>query len=389
MSFQYCTGDVKHGSFGPTLGVDAHQLPVKVRLNRADIFRWQKCYKHWQHATKGSVGPFCLNTMGRRAYSRGPGPGAVPRLPLCRAWPIFLLAVFLGQHVAAQSDSLAAQQAAALYTLKTMIDPSNVLADWTLPASNACGFTGVTCNANSEVMSLNLAGKKLGTSLPQSSSDYSSLTTLILLDLSNNGFTGSVPPIGQLTSLQTLELEGNSFTGPLPQLAGFASLTVVNFQENQLTGTLPDSWSADTALQSIIVADNKITGSLPSSWSQLSSLVNLDLRSNDLSGPVPDSWRGSAAPGVLPTTGMKSLTTLAFGANQPLCSQGTGSFIPASTPSPSPAAAARPRRHRLPLHLRLSQEALLLALLLAPLLGNQAVPQLWPALHPLHMPLRL
>ena len=52
------------------------------------------------------------------------------------------------------ADSLAAQQAAALYTLKTIIDPSNVLADWTLPASNACGFTGVTCNANSEVMSL-------------------------------------------------------------------------------------------------------------------------------------------------------------------------------------------------------------------------------------------
>ena len=83
-----------------------------------------------------------------------------------------------------------------------------------------------------------LAGKKLGTSLPQSSADYSSLTSLILLDLSNNDFTGSVPPIGQLTSLQTLELEGNSFTGPLPQLAGFASLTVVNFQENQLTGEL-------------------------------------------------------------------------------------------------------------------------------------------------------
>ena len=30
------------------------------------VCRWQKCYKHWQHATKGSVGPFCLNTMGRR-----------------------------------------------------------------------------------------------------------------------------------------------------------------------------------------------------------------------------------------------------------------------------------------------------------------------------------
>ena len=77
-----------------------------------------------------------------------------------------------------------------------------------------------------------------------------------------------------------------------------------------LAGTLPSSWSADTKLQSIIVALNQLTGTLPSSWSQLSNLVNLDVRSNTLSGPVPDSWRGSAAPGVLPTSGMTSLTTL-------------------------------------------------------------------------------
>ena len=77
-----------------------------------------------------------------------------------------------------------------------------------------------------------------------------------------------------------------------------------------LAGTLPSSWSTDTKLQSIIVALNKVTGTLPDSWSQLSSLVNLDVRSNDLSGPVPSSWRGSAAPGVLPTSGMTSLVTL-------------------------------------------------------------------------------
>jgi len=105
---------------------------------------------------------------------------------------------------------------------------------------------------------MNLAGKKLGTSLPQSSSYYSSLTTLILLDLSNNDFSGSVPPIGQLTSLQTLELEGNSFTGPLPQLAGFASLTVVNFQENQLTGELWPGLTLPTVITCFTPLKHKI-----------------------------------------------------------------------------------------------------------------------------------
>ncbi len=41
-----------------------------------------------------------------QAFSTGPGPGAVPHVPLRRALPIFLLAVFLGQHVAAQSGEL-------------------------------------------------------------------------------------------------------------------------------------------------------------------------------------------------------------------------------------------------------------------------------------------
>ncbi len=41
-----------------------------------------------------------------QAYSTGPGPGAIPHVPLRRALPIFLLAVFLGQNVAAQSGEL-------------------------------------------------------------------------------------------------------------------------------------------------------------------------------------------------------------------------------------------------------------------------------------------
>ena len=76
----------------------------------------------------------------------------------------------------------------------------------------------------------------LGTALSQDASLFSSFSTLTLLDLSYNDFSGAVPPLQQLTSLQTLQLQGNQFTGPLPQLAGFNSLTVANFQQNQLTG---------------------------------------------------------------------------------------------------------------------------------------------------------
>ncbi len=129
------------------------------------------------------------------------------------------------------------------------------------------------------------------------------------LDLQRHCLASKLPDAPAVTALHSKSVADEQVIATLgctQEALGQAELFPVLFT----AGTLPDSWSADTALQSIIVANNKITGTLPSSWSQLSSLVNLDLRSNDLSGPVPDSWRGSAAPGVLPTTGMKSLTTL-------------------------------------------------------------------------------
>ena len=60
----------------------------------------------------------------------------------------------------------------------------------------------------------------LKTPSPRMHHDYTSLSTLTLLDLSSNHLTGALPPIGSLTGLQTLELMENSLTGPLPDLAG-------------------------------------------------------------------------------------------------------------------------------------------------------------------------
>ena len=80
--------------------------------------------------------------------------------------------------------------------------------------------------------------------------------------------------------------------------------------ESVCVGPLPSSWSEDTNLQTIIVAQNKLTGSLPEVWSQLHNLVNLDVTWNELLGPLPSSWRGSAPPGVFPASGMTSLVTL-------------------------------------------------------------------------------
>lgn len=49
---------------------------------------------------------------------------------------------------------LASQQAAALFKIKGVIDPSNQLSNWQGGASNACSFSGVTCNDAQEVTEL-------------------------------------------------------------------------------------------------------------------------------------------------------------------------------------------------------------------------------------------
>lgn len=96
----------------------------------------------------------------------------------------------------------------------------------------------------------NLAGKALGGSLPSDSSIYAPLSsTLVLLELSNNGLCGNVPSaLDQLTALQTLELHDNQFSGPLPDLNGLMQMTVVNFASNQLTG---DSVGHSSACQGV------------------------------------------------------------------------------------------------------------------------------------------
>ena len=49
---------------------------------------------------------------------------------------------------------LPSQQAAALYKIKQSLDPRNQLSDWQAGASNACSFSGVTCNDAQEVTEL-------------------------------------------------------------------------------------------------------------------------------------------------------------------------------------------------------------------------------------------
>ncbi|KAI3704307.1 hypothetical protein L1987_74523 [Smallanthus sonchifolius] len=128
------------------------------------------------------------------------------------------------------------------------------------------------------------------------------------VDLSRNGFSGSIPKINS-TSLTTLNLSSNELSGPLPQSLGNCQivdlsnnllsddvsvsqkwespLQVLDLSSNKLMGNLPNITSYFKGLVSLNLGNNSLTGSVPPSLISSPNLVFLDLRRNELDGPIP------------------------------------------------------------------------------------------------------
>ncbi|KAJ7968205.1 Receptor-like protein [Quillaja saponaria] len=103
-------------------------------------------------------------------------------------------------------------------------------------------------------------------------------------DISNNSLTGEISPlICNMSSLQVLDLSDNSFGGSIPHcLFNFSSsLKVMNLKSNNLQGCIPQSWTKVNNLMVINLSQNKLQA--------LPSLKILILRSNEFHGPVYSS----------------------------------------------------------------------------------------------------
>ncbi|KAJ7968202.1 Receptor-like protein [Quillaja saponaria] len=92
-----------------------------------------------------------------------------------------------------------------------------------------------------------------------------------------------------MSSLQVLDLSNNSLDGSIPQcLFNFSySLQVVNLKSNNLQGGIPQSWSEVNNLKLINLSQNKIQGQLPKSLAYCTALENLDVSDNQLNDVFP------------------------------------------------------------------------------------------------------
>ncbi|KAH7387421.1 hypothetical protein KP509_16G022100 [Ceratopteris richardii] len=155
---------------------------------------------------------------------------------------------------------------------------------WSGNGGDPCSelWEGVAC-AGPNVTLLNLTAMGLTGGLGLA---LQNLTTLIVLDLSNNLLSGGLslelPP-----HVQEIDLSSNQFTGNvLTDFSELMNLNKLNISNNHLSGALPDMFSS---LQSITILDlskNSLSGPLPSSFAGLASLHTLYLQDNMFTGTI-------------------------------------------------------------------------------------------------------
>ncbi|OIT01973.1 PREDICTED: probable inactive receptor kinase At5g10020 [Nicotiana attenuata] len=128
------------------------------------------------------------------------------------------------------------------------------------------------------------------------------------LDLSGNGFSGSIPKVNS-TTLSVLNISSNHLLGSLPSSVGNCAvvdlsrnmlddnisvieswggnLEAIDLSSNRLTGIISNITSQFQRLTSLNFGNNSLEGNLPPSLGTYPRLVTLDLSANKLGGPIP------------------------------------------------------------------------------------------------------
>ncbi|KAL5553621.1 hypothetical protein UlMin_041022 [Ulmus minor] len=133
-------------------------------------------------------------------------------------------------------------------------------------------------------------GNKLSGSFPESLFGKCNGLNGMILNVSNNKFSGHFPlRIGAMCrSLTFLDASGNGISGSIPESLGdLTSIAFLDLSRNKLQGQIPATMGHLKHLKYLSLANNNLTGSIPNSFGGLRLLEVLDLSSNSLSGNIP------------------------------------------------------------------------------------------------------
>uniref|UniRef100_J3KWH6 Receptor kinase-like protein Xa21 n=1 Tax=Oryza brachyantha TaxID=4533 RepID=J3KWH6_ORYBR len=155
-------------------------------------------------------------------------------------------------------------------------------------ADDRKGWEFVASLANcSQLKEFVLPRNFFGGQLPRSIVNLS--TTLQILDLENNSFSGTIPnDIGNLIGLTLLDLGFNPISGVIPENVGkLANLVDIALYNTGLSGLIPSTIGNITKLNRLLAFQTNLEGPIPASLGNLKNLFNLDLSANHLNGSIP------------------------------------------------------------------------------------------------------
>ncbi|GLU19494.1 hypothetical protein SLE2022_357430 [Rubroshorea leprosula] len=113
---------------------------------------------------------------------------------------------------------------------------------------------------------------------------------------------------GNLKGLRIINLSSNKLTGEIPvKISSLCGLHQLNLSRNHLTGRIPSDIGQIRQLESLDLSQNQLSGQLPWSMPHLNFLNTLNLSYNNFSGRIPLS------------TQMQTFDASAFVGNPELC----------------------------------------------------------------------
>ncbi|KAL6278176.1 hypothetical protein ACE6H2_021777 [Prunus campanulata] len=119
----------------------------------------------------------------------------------------------------------------------------------------------------------------------------SSLPNLRVLSMSGTSLSGPIDQsLAKLQSLSVIRLDFNDISGPIPAFfANFSNLTVLSLDFNSISAPIPEFFANFSKLSSLSLKYCQLQGTFPKEIFQVPTLQNIDLSHNlDLDGSLPE-----------------------------------------------------------------------------------------------------